>query len=426
MGKDWSIPSVKIWKEMYRVLKPGGHLLVFGGTRTFDLVALGIRAAGFEYRDTIADHFGVMTLAWIQAEGMPKSTNIAREIDKKMGFPTPKGQKHVPKSDECKEWLGWGTALKPTWEPILVFRKPLDGTLAQNALEHGTGGVNIDGCRVSTSEDLNGGAYAEDGGNYRRKRWGGGDLGRQPGQFEQPSGRWPPNMTLTHLPGCKIVGTETLRGDLRGDPGGHRPGGFGDVGADKGDKKPNARVYGNEEVPIYECVEGCPVKELGEQSGECRSSGDYPTSYSNAAGYNDLGHSQGPLYEDRGTASRFFPIFEGQKTPSAPFFYCAKAKAKETTLDGRLENDHPTKKPLKLMRWLVKLVAAKGSLVLDPYCGSGSTLHAALLEEVHFTGIDRDPGYVEMCQKRIEIVRGDMEASDDDFTALCELLDEDS
>lgn len=383
MGRKWNIPSVKVWKEIYRVLKPGGHVLAFGGSRTYDLVSMGLRAAGFDSRDTIASHFGVMTLVWIQGEGMPKSTNVSRGIDTIHGYPTPKGQIHVPKTDDAKKWEGYGTALKPCFEPILVFRKPFKGSVARNVLEHGTGALNIDAARVAgdMSELISGTGKPRSGMGHAHGYGMGEGFGGDRANPPHPDGRWPSNMVFTHLPGCKVIGTETIRGDLRGDPGGRRPGGFGDVGADKGDSKPNARVYGNEEIPVYECVDGCPIKEMGDRA-------------------------------------RFFPNFQ------APFFYCAKAKEKEVTLDGRLENEHPTKKPLKLMRWLVKLVCPEGSLVLDPYCGSGSTLHAALLEKVFFLGIDRKKDYVEMSQKRIEIVRGDLATPDDDFMAFCEMLEE--
>ena len=175
MKKRWSVPSVGIWKECLRVLKPGGHVLAFGGTRTFDLIALGLRAAGFQFRDTIGAE-GV--LRCVQAEGMPHGLDVAKAIDSLLGVePTVIGKRVLtgsaalstaekggtyaaatrsagrkkevpvtaPTSPEAQTWDGWNVALKPTWEPILIFRKPLDGTVAENVLHHGTGALNVDG-----------------------------------------------------------------------------------------------------------------------------------------------------------------------------------------------------------------------------------------------------------------------------------------
>lgn len=365
MGAKWEIPPIAVWQECLRVLKPGGHLLSFGGTRTWDIISMGLRAAGFECRDTIADEFGSNVLQWVHSQGFPKSLNVGAKLEK---------QKHP----EAIKWKGWGTALKPSWEPIMVFRKPFDGTVVQNLLEHETGAFNIDGTRISTNgEQLSissSDPFHNAAGDQRWNPTSSGAIERE----QHEGGRWPTNLTLTHHPECRQIGTRTIRGDQRGDPGGRRPGGFANVGAENGDKAPNARVYGNEEVPVYECVDGCPILELE-------------------------GQSTGKTVVDT-APSRFFPNFEGQEPPDAPFFYCAKAAKKETTLGGRIENDHPTRKPLKLMRWLVRLVCPKGGLVLDPYCGSGSTLHAAVLERMHFLGIEKHEPYHRIATERLEIV----------------------
>ena len=165
MGKDWDsfVPPPAVWEECMRVLKPGGHMAVFAGARTQDLMGLSIRLAGFEIRDT---------LGWIYGSGFPKSRNIARQLDKTLGEDVPIGkafntagagdresefannersnahEQWSPMSDSAKQWDGWGTALKPAIEPIILARKPLDGTVANNVLEHGVGGLNIDACRV--------------------------------------------------------------------------------------------------------------------------------------------------------------------------------------------------------------------------------------------------------------------------------------
>nr|DAN85914.1 MAG TPA: adenine-specific methyltransferase [Caudoviricetes sp.] len=170
MGKSWDsfVPGPSIWKEVFRVLKPGGHLLAFFGSRTYDLGTLAIRLAGFEIRDQIM---------WVYGSGFPKSLDVSKAIDKAagvkfdaipasgVGFMNAEGEGgyNVTKNqliragestDEAKQWSGWGTALKPAHEPICVARKPLSGTVAENVLEWGTGAINIDGCRVPTDETL--------------------------------------------------------------------------------------------------------------------------------------------------------------------------------------------------------------------------------------------------------------------------------
>ena len=133
MGKKWDydVPSVEVWVECLRVLKHGGHLLAFAGSRTYHRLVVNVEDAGFEIRDQIM---------WVYGSGFPKSHNIGHKAE---------------------EWVGWGSALKPAHEPIVVARKPLIGTIVENVLEHGTGGLNIDGCRIKTEDNLNGGAYSE-------------------------------------------------------------------------------------------------------------------------------------------------------------------------------------------------------------------------------------------------------------------------
>jgi DNA modification methylase len=186
MGKAWDAwtPGPDMWRELYRVLKPGAHALIFAGSRTQDLMSLALRLAGFEIRDT---------LQWLYGSGFPKSHNIDKAINKS-----------APTTDAARAWEGWGTALKPAYEPIILARKPLAGTVVQNTLEHGCGGLNVGGCRVATTDNLNGGAYAEKpterggadmwtatrkGDSNCFKRGGGGE-------YQQPIGRWPANVLL--------------------------------------------------------------------------------------------------------------------------------------------------------------------------------------------------------------------------------------
>lgn len=170
MGKAWDafVPPVAVWDECLRVLKPGGHMAVFAGTRTQDLMGLAIRLAGFEIRDSVA---------WLYGSGFPKSLNISKAMDRAAGKLAPEGQRFTvagyshnpekilhtapsqgytppaPVTDEAAQWQGWGTALKPGHEPIIIARKPFKGTVAQNVLEHGTGGLNIDATRTLVNSD---------------------------------------------------------------------------------------------------------------------------------------------------------------------------------------------------------------------------------------------------------------------------------
>lgn len=206
MGKKWDydVPTTEIWAECLRVLKPGGHLLAFAGTRTQHRMAVRIEDAGFEIRDMIA---------WVYSTGFPKSHNVANSIDKSQGagnrghaissgsklHPTTglarANGENLPKYEARTEagsaWQGWGTALKPALEPITVARKPLIGTVAVNVLAHGTGALNIDGGRVATEDDLNGGAYS--GGKKDLESATSYATGVNAGTFVQPQGRWPAN-----------------------------------------------------------------------------------------------------------------------------------------------------------------------------------------------------------------------------------------
>jgi len=202
MGKHWDydVPGVDIWRECLRVLKPGGHLLSFAGTRTQHRMAVNIEDAGFEIRDMIA---------WVYGSGFPKSKNVALSIDKGEGHPDrghriavanrhhpdgtlePNGENlpaYEAKSDAGRKWQGWGTALKPAMEPITVARKPLVGTVAANVLAHGTGGLNIDGCRVGVGDDRVGGGLA-------KERFG---INGMPQTSRPVGGRWPANLILTY------------------------------------------------------------------------------------------------------------------------------------------------------------------------------------------------------------------------------------
>lgn len=400
MGKSWDafVPPPAVWDEAYRVLKPGGHLLAFAGSRTDDLMGLAIRLAGFEIRDGIA---------WLYGSGFPKSMDVAAAIDKvttvtvhdvcgREAIPSDVGgdlpwscltceenvrdaETHTMRGSELREvvgsgtagagfnatkgfgsgtttlggeatsawdvtaagsraaqpWQGWGTALKPAFEPIVVARKPLAGTVAANVLAHGTGALNIDATRIPTTEHLGGGAYSERGSvSQSLSPTGMNRLGaKATREYEQPKGRFPANV---------VVDTQA-------------------------------------------------AAELDEQSGTLHSgmmrAGTRRESRGGVVyGADTRNVVSGDTYGDSGGASRFF--------------YTAKAdSAERPVVDGIA---HPTVKPLDLVRWLVRLVTPRGGVVLEPFAGSGTTLEAAVLEGFRAIGIEREADYIPLIQKRLD------------------------
>jgi DNA modification methylase len=656
---------VELPKHHTLYVRRNGKAVWCGNTRTWDLISLGLRMAGFENRDTIADFYP--SLCWVHGQGMPKSHNVSKAMDKKA------------RASEAKIWKGYGTGLKPCWEPIVVFRKPFLGTVVDNVLLHGTGALNIDGCRVrhsskkdfeahkaqvdavkakggvrgdswKNSSDLSGASDVSEAGRWppnavlqhapgcqkvgekkvRPSNGSGVAHGRNaspgrvygsgkgmhsqpkgsetltylaengtetveawecvpgcpvaaldeqsgdrpsmltgradpngvhehPGedksskstflgedrehlskvyadnggasrflpQFEgdTPEGRWPPNAVLAHAPGCRKVGEKKIKpvgctpsivhvndGLFGGEKGrknesvvcyrdedgketveawecvegcpvaaldsgcadaprflpqfegdipegrwpsnatlthhpecmqvgtrkvdaptinrfkdGAKP--FGDGAGHPYTSTQTGDAEGQEDIPVWECVEGCPIKALDEQSGDCpgmpqttQRKGDSNKGY--CGGWGADGAEASPGYGDTGGASRFFEQFQ---PPDAPFKYVAKPSKRETSIDGQIKNNHPTKKPVELMRWLVKLVTFKGAHILDPYCGSGTTLHAAAEEGVIFTGIERDPEAHETATRRMDIVLGkeqERESQMDAFDLAMELGDD--
>jgi len=309
MGKAWDydVPTVEVWREVLRVLKPGGHLLAFAGTRTQHRMAVQIEDAGFEIRDMIA---------WVYGSGFPKSRNLDGD------------------------WQGWGTALKPALEPITVARKPLTGTVAANVLEHGTGAINVDGCRVPHGDEVDLSAVqrqqAEGTGIAVGKGFVGSILGKEIPMYK-PGGRWPAN--LIHDGSDEVVG-------LFPESNSSKPSANGRYGEGKG--------KGADGVSVF------------------------------TTGFNSSTPNRAPI-GDSGSAARFF--------------YCAKA----SKADRGEGNSHPTVKPTELMRYLCRLVTPPGGVVLDPFMGSGSTGKAAVLEGFKFIGIEREAEYLEIARGRIEV-----------------------
>lgn len=427
MGRAWDdLPPGLPWaQECLRVLKPGGHLLAFGGTRTWHHLAVAIEDAGFEMRDSIA---------WLYGSGFPKSLDVSKAIDRKrdwtlverlageikrareaaglslkeigaatlaategaygkwyhrgghMFFETGRNLpsrpewdrlRHVlpidpefiavydeaerevvgvqqgamagwamdgstrfvdrnitaPATPDAARWSGWGTALKPAFEPIVVARKPLSGTVAANVLAHGTGALNVDGCRVGTDEEL-------------RRTVGGWQTGGYVGGESKP------------------VNTFEIHPD--GIPG---------------------------RWPTNVVLDESQAAELDRQSGVLTSGKVLPHHADNGKAAGTLGAFGGApgreTYGDSGGASRFFPTFR----------YEAKAPTTERPRDGEVA--HPTVKPLDLMRWLVRLVTPPGGVVLEPFAGSGTTAEACVIEGFRCIAIEREADYLPLIVNRL-------------------------
>ena len=432
MGKDWDsfVPPPAVWAECMRVLKPGGHMAVFAGARTQDLMGLSIRLAGFEIRDT---------LGWVYGSGFPKSHDIGKAIDKYNGNPlafrefaaayreavAKSGLNHsaidkaldikssscywarddhrggmpprhhwekirdlvyipeelerlydeaerevvgkyqsglhtgpsgvggygeggavtAPATDEAKQWSGWGTALKPAIEPIILARKPLEGTVAGNVLAYGVGGLNIDACRVGMS---GGGTHCGNR-NADGKCLGHGDTGKSQenptfhaDESSAPAGRFPANVLLDEHAATEM------------------------------DKQ-----------------SGWSVSRANTSSDNRGAEGSHIFA-SSSLGRRDPSNS----HNDSGGASRFFPVFK----------YQAKAPKRERPVIVREDGSkiqHPTVKPLALLDWMVTLITPPGGTVLDPFAGTGTTLEAARNKGFSAIGIEREADYVALINKRL-------------------------
>lgn len=407
------------FEECLRVLKPGGHALVWGLPRTSYWTATALEDAGFEIRDVIVHLFGT---------GFPKSASVSKQIDKAAGaerevigqgqyasrnpradhsrqgsvfaddsYVRPPGQPiTAPATDAARQWDGWGTALKPASEHWILCRKPLaEPTVAANVLEHGTGALNIDGCRLVGTKDVPASPSRLSG--HSLSGSADGSLRRATGQesgFDPNVGRWPANVVLSHSEDCEAVGTRQVANrDGATDTQESSTNTYG--WAKGGIQRKGVSRTGLETVESYACVDGCPVALLDAQSGERPVSGsarngrpaarrDYKTGMFGAGGF------QGPLHNDTGGASRFF--------------YTAKSSSAERNagcehLGG---NTHPTVKSLALMRYLCRLITPPGGTILDPFAGSGSTLCAAVLEGFNAIGIEREVEYAALAQARTD------------------------
>jgi site-specific DNA-methyltransferase (adenine-specific) len=530
MGKEWDafIPQPIFWKEVYRVLKHGGHILSFFGTRTYDWGVMSMRFAGFEVRDCIQ---------WLYGSGFPKSHNISKALDKQGGesldwfieyilefakdkgiskkeltmlFPSKNGNPTgwlwnkqnnqsitleqynkikyylnlpfenieeakrevigkgkagltkgdisnfrgetefditAPSTDAAKLWEGWGTALKPANEPIVLARKPLEKglSIAENILKWGVGGINIDASRVGLSKGddarLGGmGSWKTD--KAAENVYEGGYEGKD--IESSPLGRFPANIILTHHEDCECKGTKKVKSD------GHHSWKIPDDGGllklglkQKEDEGNKYAENGQEEVEDWDCHEDCPIRILDEQSGISKSSASIRNNkirndkniYGGGKGIPQV--SLESNHNDKGGASRFFYCakasksernkglsqeFGDRKTPmsgrgqgglkckicnkwknSGSPCVCKNPDFEEVKFESKPNfNGHPTVKPIKLMQYLVKMITPRNGIVLDPFCGSGTTGVACKIEGFEFVGLEQDIEYTKIAQARIE------------------------
>ena len=394
MGKKWDSTgiayNVELWRKVLKVLKPGGYLLAFGGTRTFHRITVAIEDAGFEIRDCIM---------WLYGSGFPKSHNVGLDIDKLNGCGDrghriavanryhpdgtlePNGEKlekYEGKTEEGKKWAGYGTALKPAFEPIIMARKPIEDTVAKNCLKYGVGAINIDECRVSLKDnETKKGGFGQAKTGFQKGIGNSGDEDYKCEWKEDTNGRFPANVITDGS-------EEVASGMPQGSTTGHRS-----------------------QTSINNCIE---ARKLKKGNSQCDIGGniDHITEYT-----------------DSGSVMRYF--------------YCAKASKKDrdeglgkdfdekqnifmATHNGTGEiskgmerfatqpkkNFHPTVKPTNLMQYLVRLVCPKGGTVLDIFNGSGSTGKAVAFENrerdagYKYIGIELDPEYCAISEDRID------------------------
>lgn len=399
MGKGWDNTgiayNVDMWREAIRVLKPGGHLLSFGGTRTYHRMAVAIEDAGFEIRDMIE---------WVYGSGFPKSLNIGKAVDKlqgneretvreyethdirSAGLMDKKGAMTVSETKGTSPWEGWGTALKPAHEPICMARKPLaEKTVAENVLKYGTGGINIDESRVGTDE------LTPRNNNNTETLLKKGFEGEAKTIYPSPLGRFPANLIHDNSEEVRECFPET-------NP------------SKKGERNPNGRFHGlNAEV-----------------YGEHKSQPGLVTGHEDSGG-NASRFFKAIIYTAKASKSERNKGCEGLETKDAGASMntrcetCGKQKldheisrckcevhipAEMKSKEG-MKNNHPTVKPLALMEYLIKMVTPKGGVVLDPFAGSGSTLVAAKQSGYQYIGIEKEEEYIKIIEARLSsIVQG--------------------
>lgn len=373
MGKAWDcdVPGPAFAAELLRVLKPGAHACLFGGTRTFHRLAVALEDAGFEIRDC---------LSWLYGTGFPKSLDVSKAIQSRGGPEairrmqmgegyTPSGRgrinydhggaskmnevvKRRPATPEASQWNGWGTALKPAWEPVLLVRKPLIGTVAANVLQHGTGGLNIDATRIGANGGTAKGSKPTGVGNgiYGAGMHGGCDI------VDLDKGRWPANVVLDE------VAAELLD-------------------AQSGESRSTASPRNNAaRVNIAKGAEKANVTHGHADSG----------------GASRFFYVAKPSRAERDRGCEHLPARSGGEATDRD----DGAPGTQSPRAGGARNIHPTVKPAALIRWLVQLVTPPGGVVLDPFAGSGTIFVACEGLDVVVNACERDPEYVQIAIAR--------------------------
>lgn len=327
--------------------------------------------------------------------GFPKSHNVGKAL----------AAANHPRAEECE---GLGTALKPGWEPVLVARKALEGTVAQNVLKHGTGALNIAACRLGNDPVKTNGwkcggeqVYGEGCGFTSEGYQGNVHLGR-----------WPPNVALCHHPLCELVGEARVKAIGGGTGEASQKRGDGATDWTPANTGPKGDADGYETVEAWDCHPNCVVAALDAQAGNRPSSQVLaePVRYGEGSGdWGSMGNQKNSGYGDRGGPSRFYYCPKAHTRER--WFYCHPCQAAYPEAERKSHahdrsgwkhvEAHPTVKPLQLMRWLVRLVTPPGGTVLDPFLGTGSTAEAAMLEGVGFIGIEKSPIYAAIARARI-------------------------
>lgn len=383
MGKGWDhgVPGIPFWAAALAIVKPGAHLVAFGGTRTFHRLTCAIEDAGWEIRDC---------LCWLYGSGFPKSLDVSKAIDKAAGVadsrtfkssnPADRPYTHTvgetstgwkspvrpdktnPYSEEAEEWDGWGTALKPAWEPIILARKPLVGTVAANVQRYGTGALNVDACRIAGPNwnGVWGSSNATVGGDRTFNASPEGEAYRSE---QHPAGRWPANVLLDEEAAAQLDAQS-----------GERPG-----------QLARARTDGVEQGNT---VLG-PLKHITKN----------PEPRADTGGASRFFYCAKASRAEREVGLDGLPVVHATSRPASDD---VEERTIQERLHGRLaRNHHPTVKPVALMRWLVRLVTPPGGLVLDPFAGSGTTGIACELERRRFHGIEREAEYVAIATARL-------------------------
>jgi hypothetical protein len=281
---------------------------------------------------------------------------------------------------------GRNTALKPGQEIWWLARKPLNGTVAANVLEHGTGALNIDACRIGGGQDYRDKCASVVGLGSNRNGDAYGEWTGERADSAHPSGRWPPNLVLTHSAACEPADTREVRSDGH-HPAARGPGGLGTSGH-AGQEGLDERKSGTETVQAWHCAPDCPVGELDRQSGVLSNCGG-PKRTTHDSGMFGIGQP-GTVYADHGGASRFYPVFR----------YQAKAPASERPR-GEDGNAHPTVKAVPLLRYFARLICPPGGTILDLFAGSGSMAEACIIEGFKCILIEKERPSAELIRIRL-------------------------